>query len=461
MNDPASRSRGTASQPGEPDPVVLLWQQWQQGQQPQVRTFLARFGKELPPGRLAALLRVDQRERWNRGQRIPVEDYFRDHPQLLADAEAALDLVYAEFDMREERGEAPTLDEYLRRFPTYAGPLREQMEVRLGIREYLDIGAGDKGQPVGSGQPSVLANYEILEELGQGATGVVYKARDPLLRRIVALKRIHKHHLLSGAAQQRFCQEARSAGRLDHPNIVPIYQLGQHEGQSFFTMAYVPGPNLSDWVKTHGLPSPAAAAMLLQALADAIAYAHKRGVIHRDLKPENILMDLQVSAGEGLPRPRIADFGLAKLVQARSGSDGSLPGTRCQPSATMSGNLCLTVPGQILGTPAYMAPEQAAGHSARVGPAADIYSLGGLLYFLLTGQPPLPGRGLSATLGLVGQQPPTPPRQLNPQIPAELEAICLTCLEKDPARRYSSASALARDLGALASRLVRHRKTHP
>ena len=361
------------------DPARQLWDLWQQGQGPMVKDFLAGFGNDVPPARLAEVLRVDQRERRQRGERIAVESYLRDFPMLQSDGEAVRDAIYGEFLLREEMGESPTLDDYLGRFPEHADWLREQIALHRVVLAQPTLtvegsvqtsgaleAAGHAEGPVLRGKlpsemvvakpnspagvpglPNALAaGYEILEELGRGAMGVVYKARQVRLKRLVALKMILRNHLATETSVLRFEQEARAAGALDHPSIVPIYDSGQLDGMHFFTMAFVQGTNLKERVDRHGLPDPGEIAAIMQAIAEAVAYAHQQGIIHRDLKPENVLIDRQ-------GRPRIADFGLAKQAE---------------------GNPGLTSNGQILGTPAYMAPEQAQGEPA--GPAADVVQSG-------------------------------------------------------------------------------------
>jgi serine/threonine-protein kinase len=271
--------------------------------------------------------------------------------------------------------------------------------------------------------PARFDDYELLEELARGGMGVVFKARQVSLNRLVALKMILDSGPLSDEAVRRFHREAQIAAALDHPNIVAIHASGQHDGRPFFTMAYVEGENLGEVVRRHGLPPPQQAADWLRVVAEAIGFAHQHGIIHRDLKPENVLLDRH-------GRPRVTDFGLAYQLEP-----AALPGR-------------LTVPGQVLGTPAYMAPEQALGKVEAVGSATDVYSLGGILYFLLTGQMPFQARSVTEVLCQVMTAAPTPPRQVNPQAAPELEAICLRCLEKDPARRYPSAEALAAALRA-------------
>jgi tRNA A-37 threonylcarbamoyl transferase component Bud32 len=266
--------------------------------------------------------------------------------------------------------------------------------------------------------PAAFGDYELLEEIARGGMGVVYKARQKSLGRLVALKMILDREVGNEETVQRFHREAQAAAALDHPNIVPVYEVGRHDGRPFFSMAYVEGPNLQKFISQRGLPSPQGAVAWILAVAEAVAYAHERHVLHRDLKPENVLIE---PAG----RPRVTDFGLAKRTDA---------------------DPALTTLGQVLGTPSYLPPEQAAGDLDRIGPTVDVYGLGGILYFLLTGRPPFQGRTTSEVLCQVLVQSPTPPRQHNPRVPEGLEAICLKCLEKDPARRYPSAGAVVEAL---------------
>ena len=248
--------------------------------------------------------------------------------------------------------------------------------------------------------------------------GVVYEARQVGLNRKVALKMILAGELADEDAVRRFYIEAEAAANLDHPAVVPIYEVGQHDGQHYFSMGYVEGQSLSQRLNDGPLAARPAAALLV-GVAEAIDYAHQRGVIHRDLKPSNILLDPKGN-------PRVTDFGLAKRIQGDSGLTGS---------------------GQVMGTPSYMPPEQAGGRSADVGPAADVYALGATLYAVTTGRPPFQAATTAETMLMVIGIEPIPPRRLNTSIPRDLETICLKCLEKEPAKRYSSAAALAADLG--------------
>ena len=263
---------------------------------------------------------------------------------------------------------------------------------------------------------SRFADFELLAEIGRGGMGVVYKARQVRLNRIVALKMILGGALADKDDLGRFETEAAAAAQLQHPGIVGLYEFGSHENQPYFSMEYISGSNLLQRVADGPLPSRIAAAYL-EATARALHFAHQRGIIHRDLKPANILLDEH-------DRPRVTDFGLAKVLATDSGQ---------------------TRTGAVLGTPSYMAPEQAAARKD-IGPACDVYSLGAILYELLTAKPPFKGETALATLSQVSNQDPVLPRLLNPAVDRELETICLKCLEKDPARRYDSAEALADDL---------------
>lgn len=274
-----------------------------------------------------------------------------------------------------------------------------------------------------------FGDYELQRELARGGMGVVYEARQMSLNRPVALKMILAGHLATQASVQRFRLEAEAAARLDHPNIVPIYEVGDHEGQHFYSMKLLTGGTLAKNFPTLALPADGLApgqswprqraiARLVVKVAKAVDYAHKHGVLHRDLKPTNILLDAQ-------SEPHVSDFGLAKVAESEEG---------------------LTLSGAPIGTPGYMAPEQAAGQTKRLTTAADVYSLGALLYELLAGRPPFVGNTPLATMRKVLEEAPVAPRALNVHINRDLETICLKCLSKDPESRYPSAFAFAEDL---------------
>jgi serine/threonine protein kinase len=281
---------------------------------------------------------------------------------------------------------------------------------------------------VADGEWPTIGGYEILGLLGKGGMGRVYKARQTSLKRLVALKVIRAGDDAEPDQIARFREEAQAIARLQHPNIVQIYEVGEEDGQPFFSLELVEGGSLAQQLR--GIPLPVRqAAELVETLARAIHAAHQQGIIHRDLKPANVLLAPPAFVAGGLGAvggwvPKITDFGLAKKLDDSAG---------------------LTVTGAVMGTPRYMAPEQAAGRSRDISPAVDIYALGVILYELLTGRTPFRGTTLEV-LDQVRHEAPQSPRRLEPEIPASLETICLKCLEKDPARRYTSASALAADL---------------
>lgn len=289
-----------------------------------------------------------------------------------------------------------------------------------------------------------VPGYEILEELGRGGMGVVYKARQQALKRLVALKMILAGDFAEAKDLARFRAEAETLARLHHPHIVQIYEVGEHNGQPYFSLEYLDGGNLSRRLAGTPLP-PSEAAPFLEKLALAVHVAHQHGIVHRDLKPGNILLQI-ASSGLQMNRiqdsapdkpdhsaisdlqsviPKIADFGLAKQLDLDSGQTRS---------------------GAIMGTPSYMAPEQARGESKLVGPAADIYALGAILYQMLTGRPPFKGLTPVDTLMQVTADEPVPPSQLQPKVPRDLETICLKCLRKEIGKRYASADELAQEL---------------
>ncbi|MBL9166234.1 MAG: protein kinase [Verrucomicrobiales bacterium] len=263
-----------------------------------------------------------------------------------------------------------------------------------------------------------LGDYEILELIARGGMGVVYRARQVSLNREVAVKVLLGGAFASEAFLRRFQREAEAAASLSHPNIVSIYEVGESEGQPFFSMELITGKSLADLSRDNS-PSLGSSVGLVRTLAQAVQYAHERGVLHRDLKPSNILVD-----DDG--QPHITDFGLAKRVAEDSE---------------------LTLPGQVMGSPNYLAPEQANGGSGPSGPGCDIYSLGAILYHLLTGRPPHLAETVAQTLRLAVEADPVAPRLLNPSVSRDLETICLKCLEKAPERRYGSAQVLADELG--------------
>jgi eukaryotic-like serine/threonine-protein kinase len=263
-----------------------------------------------------------------------------------------------------------------------------------------------------------IEGYVVESVLGRGGMGIVFRARHLRLNRVVALKMALTDAYAGPLELQRFQREAEAVAQLQHPHVVQIYDVGDSEGRPYFTMEYVDGGTLAQHLAESPLSTPQAAALLLETLARAVEVAHRNGIVHRDLKPANVLFTI-----DGVPK--ISDFGLARRVD----SDASL-----------------TPAGSALGTPSYMAPEQARGNATEIGPAADIHALGAILYETLTGRPPFEAESAAETLQQVVSLEPAPPSRLNAMVPRDLETICLKCLQKQPQRRYSSASALADDL---------------
>jgi serine/threonine-protein kinase len=366
---------------------------------------------------------------WRAGERPRIADYLESAPPAQRDAMFA-ELLALELELRREQGESPCRDEYLADFPDRADAIAglfseaESLEAGEGTPIGRDGATGDTTVPyvhrdaMPPGETlSTIGGYELIEEIARGGMGVVYRARHQGLKRLVALKMIKSGSMAGYEERQRFLREAELAANLDHPNIVPIYEVGEHDDRPYFTMKLVEGTSLS---RQSGRfrEDFRAIARLVATLARAVDYAHGRGFLHCDLKPSNVLLD-----GQG--KPYLTDFGLAR----RTGVDSSL-----------------SVSGAILGTPSYMAPEQATGSRARLGAATDVYGLGAILYELLTGRPPFRAPTIMETVVQVLERDPSAPRELRPEIPRELEGICLKALEKAPRNRYSSAEALAGDL---------------
>ena len=372
---------------------------------------------------------------WRAGERPDLGSFLSG---LSGPAQARLfrDLLALDVEYRAGLGERPSADDYHARFPEHAeivdavftptrvdgqtrtaGPPRQNDETTS--LEDLAFLHDQTEQGNGDGAPEVtrVAGYEILGELGRGGMGVVYRARHLPLNRPVALKLIRSRGFDSAVELRRFQNEAEAVAKLDHPNIVPIYEVGRQAGQHYFSMKLVEGISLDKRLGEFA-SDPRAAARVASIAAQAVHHAHQRGILHRDLKPANILLDEKAE-------PHVADFGLAKRVE---------------------GDPDLTHSGAIMGTPSYMSPEQASGSKGALTTATDVYGLGAILYALLAGRAPFAGDSVMDTLDKVRQQSPEPPSRLNENVPHDLEVICLKCLEKDPARRYPSAQALSDDL---------------
>ena len=341
------------------------------------------------------------------------------------------------------RPHAPTPEILCADAPDLTEPLRERiaafeaMEGMLGSTVSLAMSPSDATQdcrPADPGRDDVTPRtrtgpasfetppgYEILAELGRGGMGVVYKALQVRAKRVVALKMILSSGHASRADLERFRIEGESIARLRHANVVQVFEVGEHEGRPFFALEYCENGSLADKLGGNPLP-PREAAELVESVAHGIAAAHAKGVVHRDLKPANVLID---AAGQ----PKVTDFGLAKQISADEEVDSGLTHT-----------------GSVMGTPSYMAPEQAWGETRQIGTSSDVYAVGAILYECLTGRPPFKGTSLADTLDQVRKREPVAPGQLVAKVPRDLETICLKCLRKEPAQRYASAEALADDL---------------
>lgn len=395
---------------------------WATGPAPDLAQFLAVLSG-LPADDLLDVVEVDRTERWRRGQRVSAERYLADFPALQADPEAALVVIYGEFFLRKELGEQPALLEYVGRFPRFARRLHDQIQWHEAIEM----------SPVPTADPPAVPGLRMGEQLGRGGMCSVYRAVDEATGLSVAVKMldpVHRHHPVRLA---RFGREIGSLTRLSHPHIVRAIRTGEAGGLPYLVMEYCSGGTLAGRRR-----SVTDAVRIAAALANAVAYAHAHGVIHRDLKPGNVLLqsdERRVMGDECLNsspitsdaslRPKIADFGLAKVAAEIGGS--------------------LTATRDTLGTPCYMAPELATG--ARDADArTDVYGLGAILYELLTGRPPFVGAEPLDVIRRVREELPDRPVVINREVPAWLEAVCLKCLEKEPERRYPTATAVERAL---------------
>jgi serine/threonine protein kinase len=430
------------------DAVNRFERAWHQTPRPAIDDFLPPSD----PLRLRVLIElshIDLELRLKAGETARVEEYLARYPELAEDRGTALELIVAEHEWRRRRETGLTLGEYLQRFPQHRAALLDQVPPpTIAARD-----APPRPDPSTEPLPEI-AGYEVQALLGRGGMGVVYKARQLGLGRTVALKMVLAGAHTGPRDLARFRAEAAALARLQHPNIVQIYDVGEAAGRPYFVLEFVPGGSLAQHLQ--GTPQPAhLAAQLVETVARAVHAAHVNGVIHRDLKPANILLqrdekeaaahdEQSDSASPLIPHPsslippppsslvpKITDFGLAKCV----GGDDEAPDRRGP-----------TVTGDLIGTPSYMAPEQAMVPRQPVGPAADVYALGAILYELLTGRPPFIGHTPVATVLQVLHNEPVPVTSLEPDVPRDLETICLKCLHKDPRQRYGSALELADDL---------------
>ena len=370
----------------------------------------------------------DQRRCWLAGEQPEVVQLLQRHGQDIHH-DALLDLVYHEIMLKEELGIAATIEEYCERYPELANDLKLHFEVHQAVNQQFLLETAtlevDRLRP----QQSSAVNssnfpthdYDVRQLIGQGGMAVVYQARQRRLQRDVALKLFEPGRILTSREASRIRIEAEAMARLAHPNIVQIFEIGEIDGSPFLALELASGGTLATRLSASPMTA-AAAAELIEALSCAVQHAHERDVIHRDIKPANILFTQDGT-------PKITDFGLAKVLDR--GDVGATDVTRT---------------GEAMGTPRYMAPEQAAGEHDEIGPATDVYALGTVLYECLTGRAPFLSANVPETLYLIREADPVPPRRLQLSIPRDLETICLHCLEKDPSRRYLTAQELTDDL---------------
>jgi predicted Ser/Thr protein kinase len=439
---------------------------WESGESPDIAEFLGSAETPLSVPVLCQCVRSDLTHRWqlatdpavtcasgatpSDAQPMSLDEYVARFPALASENDRFLELILHEYRVRRMYGSAPDVQTYVRRYGQRFEHLAESLrsidrqvddatvEGTVPQRTPGTVGRGSSsrrddtsrdggGDTLAHGSNShadvpsdekQVGNYILLEEIARGGMGVVYRARQRNLNRLVAVKMILSGEMASSRDVNRFYSEAEAAARLQHPGIIAIHEIGEHNGLPYFSMELVEGPSLDDIIRDQATTCRKAAEQLRD-VADAIHYAHEHGVLHRDLKPSNILLDQD-------GHPKVADFGLAKRV----GGDSNL-----------------TASGTVLGTPAFMPPEQALGRSERIDQRSDIYSLGAILYALLTGRPPFGAESASATLLQVIHNEPVAPRALNPAIDHDLETICLKCMAKEPNHRYSTARELSAELG--------------
>ncbi|WP_425400382.1 protein kinase domain-containing protein [Aeoliella sp.] len=351
-------------------------------------------------------------EAWRNGETPLIEDFVKECDEQCRE-DLLIELLLVDREFRVRSGESAPREEYQLRFPEYESII-EDLEFAT-IVERCRTRRGGRTQPNAVAAGDRIAQFELLEVLGEGASGTVWKAHDLRLKRIVAIK-LPRRELSVGEERERFRRESLAAAQLQHPNIVTVYDAFAESGHTFIVAEFVAGVDLKQWLTVHSLSAHEAAKLASQ-LSDAVHHAHEQGIIHRDLKPANVLID-----EDG--KPHITDFGLAKWV---------------------SDIVEMTVEGNILGTPAYMAPEQARGDVSLIGRRSDVYGLGALFYELLTRQPPFQGNVASIVHQVIHCEP-LPLRKIEPRVPRDLETICLKAMNKDPARRYSTAQEMAMDL---------------
>lgn len=412
------------------DPAESYFQLWSKAEKPDLAAFLAKAGP-LPVDQLAEVVRIDQRQRWKAGEPVPAETIFRQFPELEDDPDVALDIIFSEFLLREKYGPQPEMDDFIGRFPMQTEILKGQIELhRALLTEHEQTNDTDMSHasldntlasvdPCRSARatvlPEVFGRYRIIKPLGQGGMGSVYLAHDSQLDRQVALK-VPRFDL--GQAKQlieRFYREARIAATFHHPNLCPVYDVGEIDRTPFLTMPFLTGEPLSDYLDRKRTLPQATACRLVMQVARAVHVAHQAGVRHRDLKPSNIMIQDEM-------QPVVMDFGLAR----RSGSAGNK----------------LTGTGRLVGTIGYMPPEHITCGGEEIEPASDVYSLGVILFEMLTGRLPFDGKQAEIIHAVLTEPPPSP-RQFQPAIDPTVEAVCLKALAKKAADRFATMAEFA------------------
>jgi serine/threonine protein kinase len=411
---------------------------------------------------------------WQADRQPLIEDFMTE--LRVADRSTLLrELLRIEFEYRRQRGEQILATEYQSRFPHDSDLLTE-----LLVENTLDNWPRSSITKDPSGKLPLVPGYDVLGELGHGGMGVVYEARQVRLNRTVALKMILGSAHVDADLLARFQREAEAVAKVQHPNIVQIYEIGDHDGLPFFSLEYVEGGSLDRLVSGEPFPLRDVAG-LVETISRAMHFAHEHGIIHRDLKPANILLarstaapatpasaestkphaQAELSTVPDRPRDATADSPSARPDSRPSLADFVPKITDFGLAKQLKGNATSTLSGAVMGTPSYMAPEQAAGRTREIGPLADVYALGAILYHLLTGRPPFRAESVMDTLRLVIESDPISPRLLNPTLDRDLETICLKCLSKEATRRYATASELADDLRRYQNREPIHARPVP
>jgi serine/threonine protein kinase len=435
-----------ASGEREQGPDQQFWLLWRQGKRPDLDQFLSKR-PELSPSQVASVVSIDQYERWRAGQRIPAEDYLRLLPAGADTDQAACDVIYGEYLLREQLGESPSLDEYRTRFPAQATLLARQVELHDALTAEEADGpsmisrpsthharARTKGVPE---TPPEIPGYEILEELGRGGMGIVYKARQVSLDRVVALKVLNVKPDRDPVALDRMRREARVMARMSHPHIVAVYDAGQAGDRFYFAMEYIAGADLHRLVEQGGpLPVDQSLEYMRQA-ALGLQHAHEHGLVHRDVKPSNLIVTAPVGAPGSVLK--ILDLGLARLVIEQPGFAPAAPSSP------------ITQVGSFMGTPDFMAPEQA-NDPRSADSRSDLYSLGCTFYYVLSGRPPFGGGTPLAKLMQHHLEDAVPLEELCPSLPRQLGALVRKLMAKRPEDRFTSAAELAAALDELTRR---------